>query len=132
MRSYSVRLIALAIGVPYKWLDNLLSRHSLPGIQRARQGIERRITDEGALGIELCRILNLELGVSLERAVAIAGESLASRTGDAFQYVTPGGLALHLPFAPLEQRLRTRIAEAVESVAQVPRGRPARPDSESD
>jgi hypothetical protein len=126
MRSYSARLTALAIDVPYKWLDNLLSRHTISGVTKARQGIERRITDEGVQRIELCRILNLELGVSLERAVAVAAELMASRVGETLSYATPAGLSLHLSIALIERRLRDRIADAVEAVAQVPRGRPPR------
>jgi hypothetical protein len=121
-RSYSVRLAALTIGADSRWIDNLLSRHHLPGISRERRGIERRIDDEGLIAIELVRILNLELGVSMAAAVAITATMMAPHTEGHYQ--TPSGLALHVPMSELAQRLRARLDDALEFVARVPRGRP--------
>ena len=81
-RSYNARITALITGVQLTWLDNLLSRHNLPGVSRSRQGIDRRISEEGMLAVELCRILNLELGISLTHAVEIATQCLNSATDD--------------------------------------------------
>lgn len=125
-RSYTVKAVALALGVPSKWTDNLLSRHALPGVERSRQGVERRVSDEGLLAIELARILNLELGVSLERAAAIARDMVNSRTASEMGFATPSGLSLHFPVAEIEQRLRQRMMDALEATARVPRGRPPR------
>lgn len=123
-RTYTVRAVALAIGVPSKWMDNLLSRHALPGVERSRQGVERRITDEGMLATEVARILNIELGVSMERAAAIARDMMNSRTGSETSFSTPSGLSLHFPVADIERRLRDRIMDALEAMARLPRGRP--------
>lgn len=121
-RSYSVRLVALTTGVDNRWLDNLLSRHSLPGTSRQRRGVERRINDEGLMAIELVRVLNLELGVSVAAAAAIAVRMLAPQSAGTFR--TASGLTLTLPLAELETRLRARLLDALEFVARVPRGRP--------
>ena len=121
-RSYSVRLAALTTGVDSKWIDNLVSRHDLPGISRLRRGVERRISDDGLLAIELVRILNLELGVSTTAAVSIAATMMAPHTGGQFR--TASGLTVQLPLGELEARLRARLGEALEFVARVPRGRP--------
>jgi len=125
-RTYSVRAVALAVGVHGKWIDNLLSRHTLPGVERSRQGVERRITDEGLLATEVARILNIELGVSVERAAAIARDVMSSRTASETSFETPSGLSLHFPVADMERRLRERMMDALEAMARVPRGRPPR------
>ena len=123
-RSYSARLIALTTGADTRWLDNLLSRHRLPGVSRRERGVERRIFDEGVLAIELTRILNLELGVSVADAVVIASEVLDQSAERPGEYQTPSGLVLAFPLEALRQRLRVRLGESTEFVARVPRGRP--------
>ena len=125
-RTYSVRAVSLALRVSDKWTDNLLSRHPLPGVERSRQGIERRINDEGLLAIEFARILNLELGVSMERAAAIARDAMNARTRGETSFATPSGLSLHFPNADIERRLRERMMDALEATARKPRGRPPR------
>ena len=126
-RSYSSKLIALAVGVTANWLDNLLSKHVLPGVSRGRQGIERRINDDGLLAAELCRILNLELGVSLENAAEIARSAIEARIdGGDTRHITSSGLLLLFPIRGIEQRLHQRMLDATESVARVRRGRPPR------
>ena len=123
-RSYSARLVALTTGVDPRWLDNLLSRHRLPGVSRRERGVERRIFDEGVLAIELTRILNLELGVSVAVAVVIASEMLDQRAEKPGEYQTSSGLVLAFPLEAFRLRLRVRLGEATEFVARVPRGRP--------
>jgi hypothetical protein len=122
-RSYSTRLVALTTGADPRWLDNLLSRHELPGVSKRQRGVERRITDAGVLSVELVRILNLELGVSVEAAVAIARD-VSQQRGAAAEIRTASGLALVFPLEAIQQRLRTRLGEATEFIARVPRGRP--------
>lgn len=86
--------------------------------------MERRISDDGILTVELVRMLNVELGVSVEAAVAIAMRVHdQSATGSA-QYQTPSGLVLTFPLEAMRQRLRVRLSEAIESIARIPRGRP--------
>ena len=123
-RSYTARVTALVVGVQPKWLDNLLSRHALPGVSRSRQGVERRISDEGMLAVELCRIFNLELGVSLRQAAEIATQGLRSATDSEWRYTTSSGLVLSLPIPATRARLRDRMVDAIEIVAAASRGRP--------
>lgn len=123
-RSYSARITALITDTQPKWLDNLLSRHDLPGVSRSRQGIERRISEEGLLAVELCRILNLELGVSLAQACEIASRCLRDASASELRYTTPSGLTLTLSIVAARARLRDRTMNAVEMVADAPRGRP--------
>jgi hypothetical protein len=131
-RSYSAKLIALTVGASLKWVDNLLSHHSLPGVSRGKQGVERQVTDEGLLAIEMTRMLTSELGVPLGRAAGIASTVLASHSESPPRFVTQSGIAVVFPRAAIELRLRGRVIEAVEGVGRVPRGRPPRERSRSD
>ena len=123
-RSYSARITALITGVQPKWLDNLLSRHDLPGIARSHQGVERRISDDGVLAVELCRILNIELGVSLARAAAIVDHCMEGPVDTELRYATESGLLVSLSVQETRARLRERTMEAIDMVAITPRGRP--------
>ena len=123
-RTYSVDIIALAIGLPPKWVDNLLSHHTIPGASRGRQGLQRRITEAGLLAIELTRVLSRELGVPLGRSAELARRALESRSVSEATVSTSSGLTVVFNLSTIEIRLRARVLEAVESVAGVPRGRP--------
>ena len=48
-RAYTVGTAALALDVPTKWLDNVLSHHSVPGVVQERQGVSRKVSLEGVL-----------------------------------------------------------------------------------
>ena len=125
-RTYSARVIALSLGLDGKWLDNLLSRHPMRGVARSRQGVERRISEEGLLAIEVCRILNLELGVSLHQSVAIAGSAIPEGDAVEMRFATPSGLTVTLALDGVRRRLRERLLDAVEAAPHAPRGRPPR------
>jgi hypothetical protein len=124
VRAYTSKTVALALGVPDKWIDNLLSHHAIPGVERGRQGVDRRISDTGVLAIQIVRLLSAELSLSVGRAAELATHALRSRDGATFALSTPSGIALVLPLSKLEQQLRERIVEAVETVGQARRGRP--------
>lgn len=117
--------------MPVKWLDNLLSHHVLPGVGRARQGRERRITRDGILAIELVRLLGAEASIPAATAVSIVRQMVADERRDGV-WVGSGGLTLALPLHEIDQRLQHRLVEAGESVAQVRRGRPRRTEAGRD
>jgi hypothetical protein len=112
--------------VPLKWLDNLLSLAALPGIERSRQGVERRISETGLLAIELVRVLSWELGLPVRQAARVAGLAIAARTDTTARVALPSGVVLLFPLVELETRLRERIIDAVEAAGRVRRGRPPR------
>ena len=76
------------------------------------------------LAVELCRILNLELGVSLTQAVDIATHCLRTATDSELCYTTRSGMTLSLSVHSTRARLRERAKEAAEMVGATPRGRP--------
>jgi hypothetical protein len=121
--SYTVRIAALATGLSHKWIDNLLSHHTLPGVTGGRQGLERAVSMQGMLAIELVRLATLDLGVPIARAVDIATLLLATDPPGASTR-TPSGIQIAFPVPELERRLRERLVEAVEAAPNPPRGRP--------
>ena len=125
-RTYNARITGLIVGVQPKWLDNLLSRYDLPGVARSRQGVERRLTDDGILAVELCRILNLELGLSLAQSATIASQCVRDVGAGELRHTTASGLVVSLPLPVTRVRLRDRAMEAVDMVAAARRGRPPR------
>lgn len=125
MRSYSVDVVALAVGVDHKWLDNLLSHHSVPGVVGGRQGVARRIQDEGLFAIEAIRLLNSELGIPMARAVALVKDTGDSPDSD-LVIRTESGVVVQLPASDLRRRLRARLDDALEAAPRIPRGRPPR------
>jgi hypothetical protein len=121
-RAYTVGTVALALDVPSKWLDNILSHHRVPGVVQARQGVSRKVTPEGLLQLALAVRLIGDLGIPAANALQLAG-AISATNGI---YSTPSGIGLSLDLNQLRSKLETRLAQAVE-IAPVPRrGRPTR------
>jgi hypothetical protein len=114
------------MGADIRWVDNLLSRHDLPGILRGRQGVQRSISDQGLLAIELTRLLSQKLGLSVGQSVAIARSVLGARLSGSVRVEIAPALSLVVDLPVLEERLRAQVLQAMESVSRVPRGRPRR------
>ena len=120
-RSYSVRTIALTLGVPAKWIDNVLSHHEVPGISSAHQGIEREISDLGVRVLEVLRVLNHDLGIPLPRAATIASGIVG---GSDAKFVSPSGAEIRFSLEAIDRRLRERLIDAIEATPRMRRGRP--------
>ncbi|HEX7938248.1 MAG TPA: hypothetical protein VF483_04600 [Gemmatimonadaceae bacterium] len=125
-RSYSVKTVALTVGADVKWLDNLLSHFSVVGVDRAGRGLERRISDTAITSVAICRMLSEELGIALGKAVSIANEIAAGRAANDSRFIAAPGLILHFSLDEIDRRVQARLADAVEAVAHVRRGRPPR------
>ena len=119
-RSYHVEIARFAADADQKWIDNLLSRFDVPGVDSSKQGLSRRISDEGIYQIALIRALTAELEVSTARAVSLAGQLLAVPNA----VVVAEDIELVFDRPSFERRIGARIAEAVESIAPARRGRP--------
>jgi hypothetical protein len=117
-------MAALATGVSLKWLDNLLSHNAIPGVSGGRQGLERAISMQGMVTIELVRLLNTELAIPISRAVEIA--STLSSDADRPRSRTPSGVEISFPMTEVARHLRERLVEAVEAAPRRSRGRPRR------
>jgi len=125
-RTYSTRVAALAIAVQPKWLDNLLSHFALPGIESGGQGVERRISDDGLLAIEVTRVLADELGMALGIAAVFARALVGQASRDIARVTTASGASVTVSLQDVEQRLRRQLADALESSPRIKRGRPRR------
>lgn len=120
-RAYTVATAALALGMPAKWVDNVLSHYSLPGIRQERQGVARRLSIDGLLLLALTALLTRDLGIPTARAIAVS-EDLAKSDG---RHTSPQGVHLQLDLASFYALLLERLENAVE-IAPIPkRGRPA-------
>jgi len=118
-RAYTVVTAALVLGVPIKWLDNVLSHFSLQGIVQERQGVARRITIEGMLQLYLVHSLSSELGTTIVVATQVAQKLAADGLVE-----LSNGITIRAGRDALRAELVDRLEHAVE-VAPVPRrGRP--------
>lgn len=123
-RAYTVGTAALALDVPAKWLDNVLSHFQVPGVSQERQGISRKVSLEGVLQLALA--LNLIDDLEIPTANALRLASTISQTGG--QHRTDSGITISLDLSTIRAGLDSRLAQAVE-IAPVPRrGRPPGPN----
>jgi hypothetical protein len=121
-RAYTVATAAVALGLPIKWVDNVLSHHKLRGVRQERQGIARRISVEGILVLALTALLIQEFGLATTRAIT-AAEGLVQSRG---RYSSPQGVRLEIDLEAFQFGLLQQLEQAVE-VAPLPRrGRPPR------
>lgn len=121
-RAYTVGTVALALAVPQKWVDNVLSHHTLVGVAQQRQGVSRRVSFEGVLQLALAADIIQDLQVPTPKAFQLA----AALTDAGGNHRTQSGIAIELDLVRIRTNLETRLAEAVE-IAPIPkRGRPPR------
>jgi hypothetical protein len=113
--------VAVATSVDEKWLDNLLARFSLPGVDRAGQGVARRISATGLRHILLVQRLTRGLAVPMSSAVDLAIRALTTSDG---VVALGSGLELRVDIAQLSMEAEGLLAEAVESIVPARRGRP--------
>jgi hypothetical protein len=119
-RAYTIAAAALALDAPTKWLDNILSHYTVPGVEQKRQGITRRLSVDGLLVLGIALLLMREVGLSALRAIDTA-KHLAKNNGSyRFQR-----LSLSIDLNAFRAELLGRLESAVE-IAPIPkRGRPA-------
>ncbi|MEO5816575.1 MAG: hypothetical protein ABIT20_14980 [Gemmatimonadaceae bacterium] len=122
MRSYDVAIAALATRASRKWIDNLLTQHSIHDVISARRGIARRITHPALIRIALIRQLHIKLGVSVADGVRIAAHLLDSGPRRVYE---SGQLTLTVDLEQLERQLGDQLANVLESAPTPRRGRPS-------
>jgi hypothetical protein len=120
-RSYHVDIVRHAADVDGKWLDNLLSRYSLPGVARGTQGVSRRLSADAIYHIALVARLTESLGVGVGDAVDLATRLLAAPDSG-----LPLTAVVHLRLQSdiFKSGIDSRIADGVESLSPPRRGRP--------
>jgi len=126
MAPYSVRVVAIALDAPFKWVDNALSHHFVPGVTRSARGVERQVGEAGLLVLLLTRYLAMDLGVPLALGTRIATAMASDLNGTEIihRHSLPSGVVLEVPVAAIVRRMRNRLVDASEAVAHIKRGRP--------
>lgn len=123
MPVYDMSAVAQAADFDLKQLDNLLSRNSLPGVERQRRGVARRLTPDTVMVIRLAKELADALGTSVGGMLAVASDIERSKSDE----VQLGPyLILRIDRAALKASTLARLDSAVEIVGRRPRGRPPR------
>ena len=123
-RSYHLDVARHVADAEGRWVDNLLARFALPGVESIGQGSTRRISNLGIYHVALVSRLVETLGVPLEAAAALAVKLLDAGT-DA-RLTVFGELELRFDRQTFVESVDAQIAEAVESVVPPRRGRPRR------
>ena len=118
---YDLAAVAHALDIDLKQLDNLLSRNTLPGVEKKRRGIARRLTPDVAVVIRLARDISEALGVSVGSLLSVAdsigrGATSEVRLGE---YAT-----LRVDRDALRISTLARLDGAVEVIGTRRRGRP--------
>lgn len=120
---HSVRVTAIAVDAPTKWVDNVLSHHEIRGVARSTHGVARSLNDAGLLMLALCRTLVVHLGIPIARAVELAASILDSTSGGRVE--VSAALTIDVSLDEFRARLWSRVRDAHEAVAHVRRGRPS-------
>lgn len=104
-----------------RWLDNLLSRHDVPGVERARRGVTRQIAPIGILVVFIVHEIVKALGASLERALPLAVELATEKS---HRSVLTPEISLAIDVTKLRRIIESRTRDAAESLVLPRRGRP--------
>lgn len=128
MPLYNTATAASALGVPPKWLDNLLSHNDIEGVSGGRQGVPRRLSTDAIRTIALARELTAAIGITAPAAVRLAGELLSSSAhGDASTVVShrfSDVVSVRCDLTALAREITEGLAHAVEVTPHPARGRP--------
>lgn len=119
-RAYTVGALALTVGMPVRWVDNVLSHHKVPGVTQERQGVARKVAFEGVLHLALALNLIQAFRIPLTAALHLA-YTIVTNGG---RYDTPTGIMISIDLNLLRTRIEGRLAEAVEITPVPKRGRP--------
>lgn len=118
-RGYTVATVALALGTSTKWVDNILSHHSVPGVVQSRQGIARKIAIDAVFQLSIISRLSETLRVPVD--LAIVGAAALAVAGE---WLVEGGLILNIEREAALGDLHARLEYAVEAAPLPKRGRP--------
>lgn len=121
-RAYTVGTVALTLGMPIKWVDNVLSHHRVSGVLQERQGVSRKVAFEGLLQLALAVRLIQELEIPVGSALHVANDIAKTRG----RYDTPTGVTISMDLDRLQSDLERSVAQAVEITPVPKRGRPPR------
>jgi hypothetical protein len=123
MPAYTVAATAVTLGVPIKWVDNVLSHHQVPGVSQKRQGVSRRLAPQAVLALEIALRISNALGVPTSRGLELSGRLLRHPT-DTATVELGQGISISIDLGEIRSELLERLAHAVEVAPSPRRGRP--------
>lgn len=118
MRAYTAATAAFTLRMPVKWVDNVLSHHSVHGVGKKRQGVSRRLSLESILELAVALRIHRAFGSSLAQSIALArllGPSGICRVE---------GVTVSVNLQEIRTDVLERLQYAVETVPVPKRGRP--------
>ena len=121
MRAYTVAATAVTLGVTRKWIDNVLSHHSVEGVLYAKQGIQRQVTPIGLLTLEIALGLARSMNVPIGRALEMSNRLIGAEGGEVAFGPT---LKLRADAESISRQLDYRLERALEMTPIPKRGRP--------
>ena len=121
MRGYTVRAVAVTLGVPVKWVDNVLSHHRISGVSGGRQGVARRLSTQAVLNLEIALRLINAFGLPLPKALELAARLVGIRSG---KLTLADQISLLADVDMIEGQVIDSLAQAVEIAPSPRRGRP--------
>ena len=121
-RAYHIDLAQHVAGADARWVDNLISRFALPGVEGTGRGSSRRLTASALHHIALIRSLTDELGLTASAAVSVAHSLLSS--ADETDLAVGPWVRISFQRAEFIRHVDALIADGVESISPTRRGRP--------
>ena len=118
MRAYTAATAAFTLRMPLKWVDNVLSHHSLAGVSRKRQGVSRRLSLDAIIELAVAIRINRALGASLSRSLHLA------RTLAPSGICRIEGVTVSIDLHEIREEIVSQLQQAVEIVPVPKRGRP--------
>ena len=106
----------------HRWIDNLLSRFAIPGVDAAGKGTSRRVSADGIYHLALASQLVDSTGLPIEAACRLAARLLAAPSSD--PVVLFPSAEIRFDRAAFIRGVDARIADAIEAIAVPRRGRP--------
>ena len=119
MPAYTVAATAVTLRMPLKWVDNVLSHHSIPGVKRGRQGLSRRLAPQSILSLEIALRISRALRIPMAQALELSSRLLSGAAADVGH-----GITLSIDLESIRDDLHERMAHAVEIAPSPRRGRP--------
>lgn len=122
MRAYTAATAAVALHVHPKWVDNVLSHHTVRGVTQSRQGIARSLTEEAVSVLEIALRLSKAFGIPIGQGLEIAQSLITERS--ASSECKGDNCTLTVDTPAIRRYVAARLADAVEYAPIPRRGRP--------
>lgn len=123
MAAYTVAATAVTLGMPPKWVDNILSHHHVPGVSQRKQGVARRLGPQAILTLDVALRISRSAGLPASKALDLAVRMLR-QPHDSQSLDLGEGISISVDLAAVREDLLHRLAHAVEIAPSPRRGRP--------